>query len=155
LGVSDPQAILRSESGRLFVQRARAARPAFDVSSETAAAITQICRRLDGLPLAIELAAARVGALSPLEIAARLDDRFRLLTGGSRRAVPRQRTLEATVQWSYELLPAAERLLFTRLSAMRRGNCPPPGPENCGKTGKRPPGRPGGNGRGIRGRIGG
>ena len=120
-GVTDADAIERSESGRLFVQRARAARPTFELTSENAASITQICRRLDGLPLAIELAAARVGALSPIEIAERLDDRFRLLTGGSRRAVPRQRTLEATVQWSYELLPADERLLFTRLSVFVGG----------------------------------
>ncbi len=118
---ADDAAILRSESGRLFVQRARAVRPGFEAGSEVSVAIAQICRRLDGLPLAIELAAARVGALSPIEIATRLDDRFRLLTGGSRRAVPRQRTLEAAVQWSYELLPEEERLAFSRLSVFTGG----------------------------------
>lgn len=117
----DTSAVLESESGRLFVQRARAVRMGFDVSAETSAAIAKICRRLDGLPLAIELAAARVGALSPLEIATRLDDRFRLLTGGSRRSVPRQRTLEAAVQWSYELLSADERRAFSRLSVFTGG----------------------------------
>src|SRR5213076_2501707 len=112
----DPQSILGSESGQLFMQRARAARPTFEATPETAAAIAQVCRRLDGLPLALELAAARVGALSPLEIAGRLDDRFRLLTGGSRTAVARQRTLEATVQWSYRLLSDEEHQLLGRLS---------------------------------------
>lgn len=106
----------RVEAVRLFVQRASAVRSDFDLTADNAAAVTQICRRLDGLPLAIELAAARVRAMSAQDISARLDDRFRLLTGGSRMALPRQRTLEAAVSWSYELLPDTERLFFDRLS---------------------------------------
>src|SRR4029077_20617586 len=78
--------------------------------------IVRICRRLDGIPLAIELAAARIVVLSPAQIEARLLDRFRLLTGGARTAVARQRTLEATVDWSYELLSVVERQLLSRLS---------------------------------------
>src|SRR5204863_1790110 len=79
-------------------------------------AIARICRRLDGIPLAIELAAARVVVLSPEQIEERLQDRFRLLTGGARTAVARQRTLEATVDWSYQLLSEGERQLLSRLS---------------------------------------
>ena len=83
--------------------------PAFTPTPDNADAIARICRRLDGIPLAIELAAARVVVLSPEQIEARLQDRFRLLTGGARTAVARQRTLEATVDWSYQLLSDAER----------------------------------------------
>jgi len=110
-----------TESVQLFLQRARAVRPGFELTTESLASVVQICRRLDGLPLAIELAAARVSVMSTIEIAARLDDRFRLLTGGSRMAVPRQRTLEAAVSWSYDLLPPAERELFCRLSVFAGG----------------------------------
>ena len=117
----DVAAVIGTESVRLFTQRARTVRPSFEVTEENAAAIAQICRRLDGLPLAIELAAARVRAMSPIEIAERLDDRFRLLTGGSRMAVARQRTLEATVSWSYELLAEPERELFERLAVFAGG----------------------------------
>ena len=93
------------EAVRLFVERAaRGACRASRSRTQNAAAVAQICRRLDGIPLAIELAAARVRALSVEQIAARLDDRFRLLTGGSRTALPRQQTLRATVDWSYDLL---------------------------------------------------
>jgi predicted ATPase len=115
-GDEDVVSIARAESVRLFLQRAAAACPGFEADERDHGAIAQICRRLDGLPLAIELAAARVGAMSAIEIAERLDDRFRLLTGGSRGAVPRQRTLEAAVSWSYDLLSEGERLLFNRLS---------------------------------------
>jgi predicted ATPase/class 3 adenylate cyclase len=101
---------------RLFVDRARGADPAFAVSETNAAAIAEICRRLDGIPLAVELAAARVRALPPQEIARRLNDRFRLLTGGSRTALPRHRTLRAAMDWSFDLLPAEERILLARLS---------------------------------------
>ena len=105
-----------SEAVALFVERARAADPTFGLTPETRLAIETICRRLDGLPLAIELAAARVRALAVVEIAQRLNDRFSLLTGGSRTALPRQRTLEAAVAWSYDLLEPEERTLFIRLS---------------------------------------
>lgn len=105
-----------SEAVRLFVDRARAVQPAFALNERNAAAVVQICRRLDGIPLAIELAAARVKALPPDQIAARLDDRFRLLTGGSRMALPRHRTLKAAMDWSFDLLTDAERALLVRLS---------------------------------------
>ena len=105
-----------SEAVALFVERATAADPSFSLTPERAATVATIVRRLDGLPLAIELAAARVRALSVEEIAARLNDRFSLLTGGARTALPRQRTLEAAVAWSYDLLEPEERLLFARLS---------------------------------------
>ena len=95
--------VLEAESVRVFVDRARLALPDFEVDAGNAAALAEICRRLDGIALAIELAAARVTMLSVAEIAARLDDRFRLLTGGSR-ALPRHQTLQAAMQWSYEQL---------------------------------------------------
>jgi non-specific serine/threonine protein kinase len=113
--------LLRAESVQLFAQRARAVRSGFSVTAENAAAVAQICRRLDGLPLAIELAAARLRSMSSGEIVTRLDDRFRLLTGGARAALPRQRTLEATVSWSYELLNESERALFNQLSVFAGG----------------------------------
>ncbi len=106
----------RYEAIRLFADRAAASRPGFVVGPDNAAAVTSICRALDGLPLAIELAAAWVRALSVEEISARLDDRFGLLTTGDRSAAPRQQTLSAAIEWSYELLTAPERALFTRLS---------------------------------------
>jgi predicted ATPase/class 3 adenylate cyclase len=105
-----------SEAVALFVERARAADQTFSLTREMRPAIATICRRLDGLPLAIELAAARVRALSVDEISTRLHDRFSLLTGGARTALPRQRTLEAAVAWSYDLLEEDERRLFARLS---------------------------------------
>ncbi|MGH2463677.1 MAG: ATP-binding protein [Candidatus Limnocylindria bacterium] len=104
------------EAVRLFVDRARAVQPVFALNDHNAAAVFQICRRLDGIPLAIELAAARVKALPPEQIAARLDDRFRLLTGGSRLALPRHRTLKAAMDWSFDLLTDVERALLTRLA---------------------------------------
>ena len=100
----------------LFTERARAADPTFTPNLENADNIVKICQRLDGIPLAIELAAARVVVLSPEQIEARLQDRFRLLTGGARTAVARQRTLEAAVDWSYQLLSEGERQLLSRLS---------------------------------------
>src|SRR6185503_9031381 len=105
-----------SEAVALFVERATAADPTFALTDDRARVLATIVRRLDGLPLAIELAAARVRALSVEEIANRLNDVFSLLTGGARTALPRQRTLEAAVAWSYDLLEADERLLFDRLS---------------------------------------
>ncbi len=101
---------------RLFVDRARAAMPGFALDVENGTAVAQICRRLDGIPLAVELAAARVRTLPPTQIASRLDHRFRLLSGGSRTALPRHRTLRATFDWSYDLLADAERTLLSRLS---------------------------------------
>src|SRR6266404_1491713 len=105
-----------TESVRLFVDRARNASPGFDVRPDNLSAIVAICRRLDGMPLAIELAAARASVLSPAEIMARLDDRLRLLTGGPRDADTRHRTLRATIDWSYQLLDPSERTLLQRLS---------------------------------------
>jgi non-specific serine/threonine protein kinase len=121
LAVSDPSASvpggsLDSEAARLFIERAVAVAPAFTPTLENADTIAGICRRLDGIPLAIELAAARVVVLAPQQIEARLQDRFRLLTGGARTAVARQRTLEATVDWSYQLLSQVERQLLSGLS---------------------------------------
>jgi predicted ATPase/class 3 adenylate cyclase len=106
---------------RLFVERARAVQPAFEVTDANARAVAQLCRRLDGIPLAIELAAARVRTLPVEQIAARLDDRFRLLTGGSRAAVARHQTLRATIDWSYELLTEPERAVLRRLSVFAGG----------------------------------
>ncbi|MBV9933714.1 MAG: tetratricopeptide repeat protein [Actinobacteria bacterium] len=106
---------------QLFVDRARAKRPDFTMTAEATAAIESICRRLDGIPLAIELAAARVNVLSPAQIAERLDDQFRLLTGGSRTALPRQQTLRAAVDWSHELLGDEEQVLLRRLSVFSGG----------------------------------
>ena len=106
----------RYEAVRLFAERAAASRPGFTLGPDTVAAVTAICRALDGMPLAIELAAARVRALSVEQISARLDDRFGLLTAGDRSAAPRQRTLRAAIEWSYDLLTAPERALFRRLS---------------------------------------
>jgi predicted ATPase/class 3 adenylate cyclase len=107
--------IATSAAVRLFAERAQAVVPAFAVDASNASAVAEICRRLDGIPLAIELAAARVTSMSPTEIAALLDERFRLLTGGRRTAVERHQTLRATVDWSYSLLEPSERLVFDRL----------------------------------------
>jgi len=101
---------------QLFVQRATAAQPRFALIDRNASAVVQICRRLDGIPLAMELAAARVEALTADQIALRLDQRFRLLTGGTRAALPRQQTLAATLDWSHDLLSGPERRLVERLA---------------------------------------
>ncbi|MGW4955246.1 AfsR/SARP family transcriptional regulator [Streptomyces parvulus] len=108
---------------RLLADRGAAARPGFrpDADEDTAAACAEICRRLDGLPLAIELAAARLRMLTPRQIADRLDDRFRLLSSGSRTVLPRQQTLRAVVDWSWDLLDAAEREVLGRLSVFAGG----------------------------------
>jgi non-specific serine/threonine protein kinase len=105
----------------LFVERARQNQPPIDLTAANEAAIDEICRRLDGIPLAIELAAARVRALSIEQIAQRLDDRFRLLTTGSRTALPRQQTLRGTLDWSYDLLTAVEQAMLRRLSVFAGG----------------------------------
>ena len=104
------------ESVRLFVERARDASPSFALDATTAPAVAEICVRLDGMPLALELAAARTSALAPAQIAARLDDALRVLGRGSRAAVTRQQTLHATLAWSHDLLSADERVLFRRLA---------------------------------------
>ena len=105
----------------LFVERARKVRPDFAVSEENARSVAEICSELDGLPLAIELAAARVRMLSAEQIAKGLSDRFRLLTGGPRTATPRPKTLRASVDWSHELLSADERALLRRLAVFAGG----------------------------------
>jgi predicted ATPase/DNA-binding CsgD family transcriptional regulator len=117
----DPERLARHESVRLFVERAEAVAPGFGLGEQNASAVARICQRLDGIPLAIELAAVRTRVLSASQIAARLDDRFLLLTGGSRVALPRQRTLLATMDWSHELLSDKERALFRRISAFADG----------------------------------
>jgi predicted ATPase/class 3 adenylate cyclase len=127
LPVPDPQlsfkrqALEQYAAARLFIERAVAAQPAFHVSEANAMAVASICQRLDGIPLALELAAARVRALPVEQIAARLSDRFRLLTGGDRTALPRQQTLRALIDWSYDLLTGRERVLFRRLAVFAGG----------------------------------
>jgi predicted ATPase/DNA-binding winged helix-turn-helix (wHTH) protein len=115
-----PEAMLTFDAVRLFTERASAVTP-FAVAPENAAAVADICHRLDGVPLAIELAAARIKVLSVHQIRERLDDRFRLLAAGGRTAVPRQRTLKAAVDWSYELLSDSERRMLVRLSVFSGG----------------------------------
>ena len=116
LAAPDPAAATEHEAIQLFADRARAVRPAFELTRDNCAHVVHICRTLDGVPLAIELAAARIRALSVEQIAARLDDRFRLLASGDRTAPPRQQTLQAAVDWSFELLTRDEQLLLRRLS---------------------------------------
>ncbi len=116
-----PSLSLADEAIQLFTDRARRAQSDFAVTEDNAPTVTEICRRLDGMPLAIELAAARVRALTLDEILAGLHDRFRLLTGGARRAVRRQQTLHASVDWSHTLLTEAERALFRRLAVFLGG----------------------------------
>jgi predicted ATPase/class 3 adenylate cyclase/DNA-binding CsgD family transcriptional regulator len=105
----------------LFEERARSARPNFRITTENVGAVVNICRRLDGIPLAIELAAARVRGIAVEQLAAGLDDRFRLLTGGARTVLPRQQTLQASVDWSYDLLTGPERAVFRRLAVFAGG----------------------------------
>jgi predicted ATPase/DNA-binding SARP family transcriptional activator len=125
LGLPDLQQILERlldyESVQLFDERARLVRENFSLTMENAASVTQICHRLDGIPLALELAAARVDMFSPEQIASRLDERFNLLTGGSRTALPRQQTLRASIDWSWDLLSEAEQVLMQRLSVFTDG----------------------------------
>ncbi len=115
-GIEDIEDLLRYGAIRLFVARMRATEPHFAPNRRVAPAIAAICRRLDGIALAIELAAARAAALGVEGVAAHLDDRFHLLTGGRRTALPRHQTLRATLDWSYELLSEAERVVLRRLS---------------------------------------
>lgn len=117
-----PDQLARYEAVRLFLDRASSIRPGFALTEQNAPAIAQVCWRLDGIPLAIELAAARVKILAVEQIAARLDDRFRLLTGGVRTALPRQQTLKAAIDWSYGPLTEVEKKVFRRL-AVFAGDC--------------------------------
>jgi predicted ATPase/class 3 adenylate cyclase/DNA-binding CsgD family transcriptional regulator len=109
------EALPHYEAVAMFIDRARRARPSFRVTDENAPAVAQVCQRLDGIPLAIELAAARVRQLSVERIAAELDDRFRLLVGGTRVAIPRHQTLSASVEWSHDLLDEDEQIVLRRL----------------------------------------
>src|SRR5262245_3861862 len=117
----DREQLLRTAAVRLFVTRARAVGARFSPAGQSATITGAVCRRLDGIPLAIELAAARTAALGLDELAARLDDRLRLLTGGHRTALPRQQTLRATLDWSYELLPVIEQTVLRRLAVFAGG----------------------------------
>ncbi len=122
LAVPDPHALIdlrelaQYEAVGLFLDRAQLAAPGFEINAQNASAVAQLCRRLDGIPLAIELAAARAGSMSPDQILNRLQNRFELLTGGSRAGPARHRTLQSALDWSHDLLPDAERRLFRRLS---------------------------------------
>jgi predicted ATPase/class 3 adenylate cyclase len=115
------EAIAACDAVVLFVERAQAVKASFALDAANADAVAQLCRRLDGIPLATELAAARIGMLTPTELARRLDQRFRLLAGGRRSGVERHQTLRAAIDWSYELLSVAERLLLARVSVFAGG----------------------------------
>jgi predicted ATPase/class 3 adenylate cyclase/DNA-binding CsgD family transcriptional regulator len=129
------ESLAQSDAVRLFIERAGQVRPNFAVTNESAPFVAQICRELDGIPLAIELAAARVRMLSPEQIASGLADRFRLLTGGARTALPRQQTLRASVDWSHELLDEHEQVLLGRLGVFMRGFTLDLAEEVCGGQG--------------------
>jgi len=116
-----PEKLSAYESARLFIERARLARPHFAVTAENAPALASICHRLDGIPLAIELAAPRVRSMSLEEVNRRLDQLFGLLTGGSRTALPRHRTLRSLIDWSYDLLSHAEQATLRRVSVFSGG----------------------------------
>jgi non-specific serine/threonine protein kinase len=135
-GVSDPATIEEFDAARLFLDRAVAVERTFRLSETNGDAVARICRRLDGLPLAVELAAARVNALGVEGISDRLDDRFRLLTGGARAALARHRTLRAVVEWSYALLDERERELFDRLAVFVGGFTLEAAEEVCGDAGR-------------------
>lgn len=120
-GSPEPAEAAQSPAVRLFVERAAGVRPDFTLDDMTLDAVVEVCRRLDGMPLALELAAAKLRSMSVEQIARRLDDRFRLLASGSRTALPRQRTLLALVEWSWDLLDEPERILARRLSAFPGG----------------------------------
>ena len=144
-----PGQLAAFESVQLFAEHAAMHRQGFALDEDNAAAVAAVCVRLDGIPLALELAAARLGSLSVPEISSRLDQRFRLLTGGSRTALPRHQTLRALIDWSYDLLNPEERIVLDRLSVFAGGL--DPGGRRSGHLGRRhrgmagagPPGRPG------------
>lgn len=116
-----PEELVLYDAVRLFADRAIAGVPGFTLTSKNASTVVQVCRRLDGIPLAIELAAARMTVLTAEQVAARLDDRFRLLTGGSPAVLPRHQTLGAAIDWSYDLLTEPERAMLRRLSVFAGG----------------------------------
>jgi predicted ATPase/DNA-binding SARP family transcriptional activator len=130
-----PEVLAGYDAVRLFSERAAAADPGFPLDATSAPVVAELCRRLDGLPLAIELAAARVRVLPVAELAARLGDRFRLLAGGGRTLDPRQQTLRATVDWSWELLEEPDRRLLRRLSVFSGGWTVAAAEEVCGGDG--------------------
>ena len=121
LSTTQLEALKQNEAVRLLIDRASSAQPSFQVTQKNAAAIADICRSLDGIPLAIELAAARVYAISVEQIAARLGDRFNLLTGGDKTSMPRQQTLRASIDWSFDFLSQPERTLLQQLSVFAGG----------------------------------
>jgi non-specific serine/threonine protein kinase len=113
--------VARTEAARLFAERARAVQPAFSLTDQNAGAVSQVCRQLDGIPLALELAAARMAVLSADQLAERLEDRFKLLSDGDSTGLPRHQTLYSTLDWSHELLSEPERRLFRRLAVFAGG----------------------------------
>ena len=131
--LSSTELLEKVDSIRLFLERAATAKPGFVLTRENASTVVQICSRFDGIPLAIELAASRAKALSTEQIASRLDDRFRFLTGGSRTALPRQQTLRATIDWSYSLLSEDEKTLLRRLAVFAGGWTLEAAESVCGK----------------------
>jgi predicted ATPase/DNA-binding SARP family transcriptional activator len=138
---ADPGQAAASPAVRLFTDRAAAVRPGFVIDAESAGPVVRICRALDGIPLAIELAAARVRALTPAQVAARLDDRFELLSTGTRGTLPRHQTLRAIVDWSWELLDETERTVLRRLAVFSGGATPDAAEHVCtlgGAAGERP-----------------
>jgi predicted ATPase/class 3 adenylate cyclase len=144
LSLPDPratsaEAVAQSAAAQLFVERASLYQPGFALTADNARAVAEICLRLDGIPLALELAAARVRVLSVLEIATRLEDRFRLLTGGPRSSLPHHQTLEAAIEWSYDLLAEDERRLFRHLSVFAGGFTLETAEGVCRATGAAPP----------------
>ena len=130
-----PETIMHAEAVRLFADRAAAVRPDFSVTSENAAAVAAVCRRLDGVPMAIELAAARVSAMTPAELARRLDRSFAVLAGARRGAVDRHQTLRAAIDWSFRLLSEPEQALLSRLSVFAGGCTLKAAEKVCGEDG--------------------
>jgi predicted ATPase/class 3 adenylate cyclase len=136
LRLPPPERLTQYEAVKLFVERARAVKPDFEVTNESAPALAEICIRLDGLPLAIELAAARVRVLPPHQMLERLGNRLKLLKGGARDLPARQQTLRGTIDWSYDLLNEEEKALFWRLSVFSRGHTLEAAEEVCDPEGK-------------------
>jgi len=130
-----PERLTQYEAVRLFVERAQDTRPDFSVTNENAPAVAEICTRLDGLPLAIELAAARAKILSPQAMLPRLSNRLKLLKGGARNLPERQQTLKGAIGWSHDLLEEGERALFARLSVFVGGCTLEPAEEVCDPEG--------------------
>ncbi|SEH01861.1 Predicted ATPase [Nonomuraea solani] len=135
-GDEDMTEVLSYPAVRLLEERARAVRPGFELRGATAVAAVRICQALDGIPLAIELAAARLRTMTAEQLAGRLDDRFRLLTSGDRTALPRHQTLRAVIDWSWNLLTEAERVLLRRLAVFARGATVEAAERVCGGSGE-------------------